>query len=86
MALPDLGEEWPEGEEPPPEEQETEGDDESPRRMMRGFSLMGACSLWLLEAGQYDHYVSWLKFRRIPFHRKHAANVRRMHNGLRHLR
>ena len=74
MLLPDGGEEWPEGEQPDELPQAIASDE--PIRLGRGFSIMAACSIWMLTERSGPELVSWLKFRRIPYHKRYAQDLR----------
>ena len=75
QTLPDHGEEWPEGEEP----EDHEPNAINPGNTVvyaRGFSILVAATVWLLERKAESEVLRWLKFRRIPHHKKHAADLR----------
>jgi hypothetical protein len=78
LSLLDDGEEWPEGEEPDPDDEPDTVESDGPTMLMRGFSIVAACSIWLLAERTESELVSWLKFRRIPHHKKHAKDLREM--------
>jgi len=74
--------EYPEGEEPDPDDEPDTVISDGPPMLMRGFSIVAACSIWLLSERTEPELVSWLKFRRIPYHKKYATEMREMFNGL----
>lgn len=77
LELPDE-EEWREGEAADDEPAAVASDE--PVRMGRGFSIRAACSVWMLLERNEAELLKWLKFRRIPYHRKHAQELRRIFN------
>jgi hypothetical protein len=56
-------------------ESEPDAEPETPVVLMRGFSIVAACSIWLLERSEAE-LVSWLKFRRILNYKKYAKDLR----------
>jgi hypothetical protein len=78
LALPDDGEEWPEGEEPDPDDAPETIASAGPTKLLRGFSITAACRVYLLTARSDAELVKWLKFCRIPHHAKYAQDLRRM--------
>jgi hypothetical protein len=48
---------------------------ENPVVLMRGFSIVAACSIGLLERSDAE-LVNWLKFRRVLNHKKYAKDLR----------
>jgi hypothetical protein len=82
LALPDDGEEWPEGEEPDPDDEPDTVASDEPPMLMRGFSIVAACSIWVLAERTEAELTSWLKFRRIPHHKKYAKDLREMFSRL----
>jgi len=74
--------EYPEGEEPDPDDEPDTVYSDGPTMLKRGFSIMAACSIWLLTERTEPELVSWLKFRRIPYHKKYAKEMREMFEPL----
>jgi hypothetical protein len=56
-------------------------DSGEPVMLMRGFSIVAACSIWLLERSDAE-LVNWLMFRRVLNHRKHAKDLRAIFSRL----
>ena len=55
---------------------------ETPVTLMRGFSIVAACSIWLLTERTDPELVNWLKVRRVLNHKKHAKDLRAIFNRL----
>lgn len=49
--------------------------------LMRGFSILAACSIGLLERSDAD-LLSWLKLRRVLNHKQYAKNLRSIYGRL----
>jgi hypothetical protein len=76
QEVPDDGQEYPEGEEPDPDDEPDTVYSDGPPMLMRGFSILAACSIWMLTERTEAELTSWLKFRRIPHHKKYAKDLR----------
>jgi hypothetical protein len=76
LALPEDDVEWPDGEEQ--DSQPEPVPSHEPIKMGRGFSITAACSVWMLLERTDVALVEWLKFRRVPHHREHAQELRRI--------
>jgi hypothetical protein len=54
---------------------------ETPVVLMRGFSIVAACSIGLLERSDAE-LVNWLKFRRVLNHKNYAKDLRTIFSRL----
>jgi hypothetical protein len=78
QTLTDDGEEWPPGEEPDPDDAPEPVVSTEPIRLLRGSSITAACQVYLLTARSDAELLTWLKFCRIPHHKKYAQDLRRI--------
>jgi hypothetical protein len=56
-------------------------DSGEPVILIRGFSIVAACSIWLLERSDAE-LLDWLMFRRVLNHGKHAKDLRAIFSRL----